>query len=61
MLNQEVKGRSGFRTIYFMPSLIPLVASLVFGLVTASFVVLLVLPAIYAILDDLGLSTLTKT
>lgn len=40
--------------------LIPLVASLVFGLITASFVVLFVLPAIYAILDDIGLSTLAK-
>lgn len=41
--------------------LIPLVTSLVFGLVTASLIVLFVLPAIYAILDDLGLSTLSKT
>lgn len=41
--------------------LIPLVASLVFGLISASFVVLFILPAIYAILDDLGLSTLAKT
>ena len=40
--------------------LIPLVASLVFGLLNASLVVLFVLPAIYAILDDLGLSTLSK-
>ncbi len=40
--------------------LIPLVASLVFGLLTASFVVLFALPAIYAILDDLGLSTLAR-
>lgn len=40
--------------------LIPLVASLVFGLLSAALVVLFVLPAIYAILDDLGLSTLTK-
>lgn len=38
--------------------LIPLVASLVFGLFTASLIVLFVLPAIYSILDDLGLSTL---
>jgi len=38
--------------------LIPLVASLVFGLLAASVVVLFVLPAIYAILDDFGLSTL---
>jgi len=40
--------------------LIPLVASLVFGLLSASVVVLFVLPAIYAILDDLGFSTLAK-
>jgi multidrug efflux pump subunit AcrB len=39
--------------------LIPMVASLVFGLLTASLVVLFILPAIYAILDDLGLSTLS--
>lgn len=38
--------------------LIPLVASLVFGLLSASLIVLFALPAIYAILDDLGLSTL---
>ena len=40
--------------------LIPLVTSLVFGLLMASVVVLFVLPSIYAILDDLGLSTLSK-
>ncbi|NND18038.1 MAG: hypothetical protein HKN98_05600, partial [Silicimonas sp.] len=40
--------------------LIPLVASLVFGLLTASLIVLFALPAIYAILDDLGLSTLAR-
>ncbi|MCK8463429.1 efflux RND transporter permease subunit [Aliiroseovarius sp. S1339] len=40
--------------------LIPLVSSLVFGLLSASLVVLFVLPAIYAILDDLKLSTLAK-
>lgn len=40
--------------------LIPLVASLVFGLLSASLVVLFVLPAVYAILDDLRLSTLAK-
>ncbi len=39
--------------------LIPLVASLVFGLLAATLMVLFVLPAIYAILDDLGLSTLS--
>lgn len=40
--------------------LIPLVASLVFGLLTASLIVLFALPAIYAILDDLGLSALAQ-
>ncbi|MCB1358389.1 MAG: efflux RND transporter permease subunit [Maritimibacter sp.] len=39
--------------------LVPLVASLVFGLVAASLVVILVLPAVYAILDDFGLTTLS--
>jgi len=38
--------------------LIPLVASLVFGLFAAGLIVLFVLPAIYAILDDFALSTL---
>lgn len=38
--------------------LIPLVASLAFGLLAATLVVLFVLPAIYAILDDLGLGTI---
>ena len=40
--------------------LIPLVTSLAFGLLTASLFVLFVLPAIYAVLDDLGLSTLAR-
>ena len=31
-----------------------------FGLLTASLIVLFVLPAIYAVLDDLGLSTLAQ-
>ncbi|MBW6494671.1 MAG: efflux RND transporter permease subunit [Burkholderiaceae bacterium] len=39
--------------------LIPMVASLVFGLLAASLIVLFILPAVYAILDDLGLSTLS--
>jgi multidrug efflux pump subunit AcrB len=38
--------------------LIPLVASLVFGLMASTLLVLLVVPALYTILDDLGLSTL---
>ncbi len=40
--------------------LIPLVTSLTFGLLAASLVVLFVLPAIYAILDDMGFSTLAR-
>ena len=40
--------------------LIPLVTSLAFGLLAASLIVLFVLPAIYAVLDDLGLSTLAQ-
>ncbi len=36
--------------------LVPLVASLVFGLIAAILVVILVLPAVYAILDDFGLA-----
>ena len=40
--------------------LIPLVVSLVYGLATAGLVVLFILPAIYAVLDDFGLSTLAR-
>ena len=40
--------------------LIPLVASLVFGLLAAAVVVLFVLPGMYAILDDMGLSSLAQ-
>ncbi|GKY89118.1 efflux RND transporter permease subunit [Sinisalibacter aestuarii] len=40
--------------------LVPLVASLVFGLIAASLVVILVLPAVFAILDDFGLTTLSE-
>ncbi len=40
--------------------LIPLVTSVAFGLTASSLVVLFVLPAIYAILDDFGLSTLAR-
>jgi len=40
--------------------LIPLVTSLAFGLLSASLFVLFVLPAIYAILDDMGISTLAR-
>ncbi|PUB10918.1 efflux RND transporter permease subunit [Yoonia sediminilitoris] len=40
--------------------LIPLVASLVFGLFYAGIIVLFALPALYAILDDFGLGTMSK-
>lgn len=40
--------------------LVPLVASLVFGLVAAMIVVILVLPPVYVILDDFGLTTLAR-
>ncbi len=40
--------------------LIPLVASLVFGLSASSVITLFVLPAFYAILDDFGISTLAR-
>ncbi len=40
--------------------LIPLVTSLAFGLIASTILVLFVVPAIYAILDDFGLSTLAK-
>ena len=40
--------------------LIPLVASLVFGLSASSLITLFVLPSFYSILDDFGLSTLAR-
>ncbi len=40
--------------------LIPLVTSLAFGLMAATFLVLLVVPSIYAILDDFGLARLDE-
>jgi hydrophobic/amphiphilic exporter-1 (mainly G- bacteria), HAE1 family len=40
--------------------LIPLVASLAFGLLTAAALVLVLVPALYTILDDLGLTTLER-
>lgn len=40
--------------------LIPLVTSLAFGLLASGIVVLFVLPAVYAILDDVGLSSLAR-
>ena len=39
--------------------LVPLVTSLAFGLIASTFLVLFFVPAIYAILDDFGLSTLS--
>ncbi len=41
--------------------LIPLVTSLAFGLMASTLLVLFVVPAIYSILDDFGLSTLSET
>jgi multidrug efflux pump subunit AcrB len=38
--------------------LIPLVTSVVFGMIAATFLILLVLPASYAILEDFGFTTL---
>ncbi len=40
--------------------LIPLVTSLAFGLLAAALIVLFVLPGMYAILDDMGLSSLAR-
>ncbi len=40
--------------------LVPLVTSLAFGLMASTLLVLFVVPAIYAILDDFGLSTLSE-
>ncbi len=40
--------------------LIPLVTSLAFGLLASTVLVLFVVPAVYAILDDFGLSTLAR-
>jgi multidrug efflux pump subunit AcrB len=40
--------------------LIPLVTSLVFGLIASTMLVILVIPALYTVLDDLGFSTLEK-
>ena len=40
--------------------MVPLVASLTYGLTTSAIVVLFVVPAFYSILDDFGLSTLSE-
>ncbi len=40
--------------------LIPLITSIVFGLLVTTLLVLLVVPALYSILDELGLSSLSK-
>ena len=40
--------------------LIPLVTSLVFGLLSATVLVVLVVPALYTVLDDFGLTTLAR-
>jgi len=41
-------------------TLIPLVTSLMYGLLAATVMILLVVPSFYVILDDLGLTTLTR-
>jgi multidrug efflux pump subunit AcrB len=40
--------------------LVPLVTSLAFGLMASTVLVLIVVPALYAILNDLGLTTLAR-
>ncbi len=40
--------------------LIPLVTSLAFGLLASTFLVLFVVPALYVVLDDIGLTTLAR-
>jgi len=40
--------------------LIPLVTSLAFGLISSTLLVLIVVPAFYMVLDDVGLTTLEK-
>jgi len=40
--------------------LIPLVTSLAFGLLASTFLVLFLVPAVYSILDDMGVATLSK-
>jgi multidrug efflux pump subunit AcrB len=40
--------------------LIPLVTSLAFGLIAASLISLFVVPAVYTIFDDFGISTLAR-
>jgi Cu/Ag efflux pump CusA len=40
--------------------LVPLATSIVFGLLTTTLLVLLVVPALFSILHDLGISTTAK-
>ncbi len=49
-----------FETSLQAQVLIPLVTSIAFGLIASALLVLFVIPALYVILDDLGLSTLSK-
>ena len=49
-----------FETSLQAQILVPLVTSLAFGLLASTVLVLVVVPAIYAILDDFGVSTLAK-
>ncbi len=39
--------------------LVPLVASVVFGMISSTFLLLLVLPAAYAIMEDMGMREVT--
>ena len=49
-----------FETSFQAQILVPLVTSLAFGLMTSTLLVLIVIPCLYAILHDLGLSTLAR-
>ena len=40
--------------------LVPLVASVVFGMISSTFLLLLVLPAAYAIMEDLGVREVSE-
>jgi Cu/Ag efflux pump CusA len=40
--------------------LVPLVASVVFGMISSTFLLLLVLPAAYAIMEDLGIREVSE-
>ena len=48
-----------FETSLQAQVLVPLVASIAFGLMASTFLVLFLVPAVYSILDDMGLATLS--